>query len=470
MHSPSEPIDMKAAQVWQAALGELQLQMTRPTFDTWVKPSRVLAFEDGEFIVAVPSAFSKDWLERKLLSSIKRSLAGILGRSVGVSFVVLADAEHAEPQALLNDLEPGDARAPQTPNGNGHADADGKTVAAGNLNPRYVFDAFVVGPSNRLAHAACLAVAEKPASTYNPLFLYGGVGLGKTHLLHAIGHRCRAARLEVLIVSSEQFTNDLINAIRSQDTEGFRDKYRTIDVLLIDDIQFIAGKESTQEEFFHTFNALHGNGKQIVMSSDRPPKSMITLEERLRSRFEWGLIADIQLPDIETRTAILRAKAEGQAVAVPSEVLDFIARQVQSNIRELEGALNRVLAYVRLTGNLFSVESASAALADLVARPSTLTLNEIVSAVASFYNVPMDDLVGRGRNKELVKPRQVAMYLAREEIQTTLPQIGEALGGRDHTTVMYGVEKIIREVEEDDNLRREILAIREKLYNRNGVR
>jgi chromosomal replication initiator protein len=273
-----------------------------------------------------------------------------------------------------------------------------------------------------------------------------------------------------LYVSSEQFTNDLINAIRSQDTEGFRDKYRTIDVLLIDDIQFIAGKESTQEEFFHTFNALHGNGKQIVMSSDRPPKSMITLEERLRSRFEWGLIADIQLPDIETRTAILRAKAEGQAVAVPSEVLDFIARQVQSNIRELEGALNRVLAYVRLTGNLFSVESASAALADLVARPSTLTLNEIVSAVASFYNVPMDDLVGRGRNKELVKPRQVAMYLAREEIQTTLPQIGEALGGRDHTTVMYGVEKIIREVEEDDNLRREILAIREKLYNRNGVR
>ncbi|HEY4691587.1 MAG TPA: chromosomal replication initiator protein DnaA [Anaerolineae bacterium] len=462
---------MKAAQVWQAALGELQLQMTRPTFETWVKPSKVIAYEDGEFIIAVPSAFSKDWLERKLLSTVKRSLAGILGRSVGVTFVVMSEEEQAEPSTLLSGIESAEpATASPAPIGNGHTPGNGRPSLAGNLNSRYVFDTFVVGPSNRLAHAACLAVAERPASTYNPLFLYGGVGLGKTHLLHAIGRKCQGSGLEVLYVSSEQFTNDLINAIRNQDTKGFRDKYRTIDVLLIDDIQFIAGKESTQEEFFHTFNALHGNGKQIIISSDRPPKSMVTLEERLRSRFEWGLIADIQLPDIETRTAILRAKAEGLSASVPSEVLDFIARQVQSNIRELEGALNRVMAHVRFTGETFSVEAARAALADLVARPSSLTMIEVIQVVANYYSVPMDEMVGRGRKQELVRPRQVAMYLCRDEMQVTLPQIGEALGGRDHTTIIYGVEKITREVEQDDNLRREVLAIRERLYNRNGVR
>ena len=462
---------MKTDQVWQAALGELQLQMSKPTFDTWVKPAKVMSYEDGEFIVGVPSAYIKDWLEQRLLSSFKRSLTGILGRSVDVTFIVMS-----EPGSTVQPISAGilsnstSAESSIMVSGSsGHSIPPARSMNS-TLNPKYVFETYVVGPSNRLAHAACLAVAERPANTYNPLFLYGGVGLGKTHLLHAIGHRCQAAGLEVLVVSSEQFTNDLINAIRVQDTEGFRDKYRTIDLLLIDDIQFIAGKESTQEEFFHTFNSLHGNGKQIVMSSDRPPKSMVTLEERLRSRFEWGLIADIQSPDIETRTAILRAKAEAQGANVPTEVIDFIARQVQSNIRELEGALNRVSAYVRLTGNSFSVESASAALADLVARPSTLTLSEIVQAVAQFYGVPLDDLVGRGRNKELVKPRQIAMYLIREEVQATLPQIGETLGGRDHTTVMYGVEKISREAEQDDNLRREILAIREKLYNRNGVR
>ena len=462
---------MKAAQVWQAALGELQLQMTKPTFETWVKPSKVVAYEDGEFIIAVPSAYIKDWLEHKLLSSIKRALVGILGRSVDVTFVVLNDEGQADAHTLLDGVQAGEpAAAPQSPNEGGHGGSNGRAVIIGNLNPRYTFETFVVGPSNRLAHAACLAVAEKPASTYNPLFVYGGVGLGKTHLLHAIGYKCQTSGLEVLLVSSEQFTNDLINAIRSQDTEGFRDKYRSIDVLLIDDIQFIAGKESTQEEFFHTFNALHGNGKQIVMSSDRPPKSMLTLEERLRSRFEWGLIADIQLPDVETRTAILRAKAEGLAISVPSEVLDFIARQVQSNIRELEGALNRVVVHAQLTDNSFSIEATSAALADLVARPSSLTVNEVLLTVAQYYNVSMDGMVGRGRSKELVKPRQIAMYLCRDEMQVTLPQIGEALGGRDHTTVMYGVEKITHEVEQDDNLRREILAIRDKLYNRNGFR
>ena len=453
---------MKPEQVWQAALGELQLQMSKPTFDTWVRPTRVYSYEDGEFIIAVPKAYMKDWLESKLSSSIKRSLAGIMGRSVDVTFVVFEAP--LEPQPLLIGLESGESQmaavAPQVD----------RAPASSHLNPRYQFHTFVVGPSNRLAHAACLAVAEKPASTYNPLFVYGGVGLGKTHLLHAVGHQCQATGLEVLYVSSEEFTNDLINAIRSQSTDAFRDKYRTIDVLLIDDIQFIAGKESTQEEFFHTFNTLHGNGKQIVISSDRPPKSMVTLEERLRSRFEWGLIADIQLPDIETRMAILRAKAEKQSGEVPVEVLEVIARQVHSNIRELEGALNRVMAYVRLTGHPLNVESARSALADLVARPSSVTLNEVIQVVAQFYNVSTDDLVNRGRNKEQVRPRQVVMYVAREELRATLPDIGEALGGRDHTTVMYGVEKMTQEIEQDDGLRRDILAIREKLYNRTYAR
>jgi chromosomal replication initiator protein len=457
---------MKSDQIWQAALGELQLQMTKATFDTWVKPTSVISYEDGSFVIGVPNAYAQDWLQTRLLSTIKRILTGIAGQSVEVKFIVWIKEEADEAVPLLEGLEAEPQTSSMASNSNGSY-GNGRSI--GGLNPRYVFDTFVVGPSNRLAHAACVAVAERPAAQYNPLFLYGGVGLGKTHLLHAIGHEGVAKNLQVLYVSSEEFTNDMINAIRTQNQATFRDKYRTIDVLLIDDIQFIAGKESTQEEFFHTFNTLHGNGKQIVMTSDRPPKSMITLEERLRSRFEWGLIADIQQPDLETRTAILRDKAEHLAAGVPSDVIDFIARQVQSNIRELEGALNRVVAYARLRGNSLTVEIASAALADLMSRPSTVTIDEILSTVANYYSISMDDLLGRGRNRELVHPRQVAMYLAREELQVTLPQIGEALGGRDHTTVMYGVEKVTQAIESDDAVRREILALRERLYNRNTV-
>ncbi len=453
---------MKADEIWQAALGELQLEMTRATYETWVKPTSLMSYEDGRFAIAVPNAYAQEWMQNRLLSTVKRVLTGITGRSVEVKFVVWSKEEKKEPVTLLNGM---DQNLP--PNGNGHA--NGRTLPASGLYPRYVFDTFVVGNSNRLAHAACQAVAERPAAQYNPLFLYGGVGLGKTHLLHAIGHVAATNALQVLYVSSEEFTNELINAIRAQNTSAFRDKYRTIDVLLVDDIQFIAGKESTQEEFFHTFNALHGNGKQIVMTSDRPPKALITLEDRLRSRFEWGLIADIQPPDLETRLAILRDKAENHGIAIPDNVLDFIARQVQSNIRELEGALNRVLAYARLTGSPLTPELASSALADLMARPTTVTLDELVMTVADFYSISRDDLLGRGRNKELVHPRQVVMYLAREELQLTLPQIGESLGGRDHTTVIYGVEKISQCLDSDDSIRREVLAIRERLYNRSVV-
>ncbi|NTU56184.1 MAG: chromosomal replication initiator protein DnaA [Anaerolineales bacterium] len=453
---------MKADEIWQAALGELQLEMTRATFETWVKPTSLMSYEDGRFAIAVPNAYAQEWLQNRLLSTVKRVLTGITGRSVEIKFVVWNKDEPKEPVTLLKGMDH------QTePNGNGYT--NGRAPLASGLNPRYVFDTFVVGNSNRLAHAACQAVAEKPAMQYNPLFLYGGVGLGKTHLLHAIGHVAATNNLQVLYVSSEEFTNELINSIRAQNTSTFRDKYRTIDVLLVDDIQFIAGKESTQEEFFHTFNALHGNGKQIVMTSDRPPKALITLEDRLRSRFEWGLIADIQAPDLETRLAILRDKAESHGMAIPDNVLDFIARQVQSNIRELEGALNRVLAYARLTGSQLTPELASSALADLMARPTTVTLDELVLTVSDFYSISRDELLGRGRNREFVHPRQVVMYLAREELQLTLPQIGESLGGRDHTTVIYGVDKITQSIDSDDGIRREVLAIRERLYNRSGA-
>jgi chromosomal replication initiator protein len=453
---------MKADEIWQAALGELQLEMTRATFETWVKPTSLMSYEDGRFAIAVPNAYAQEWLQNRLLSTVKRVLTGITGRSVEVKFVVWNREEQQEAVALLNGMD-------HNPQHNGNGYTNGRMLQASGLYPRYVFDTFVVGNSNRLAHAACQAVAEKPAAQYNPLFLYGGVGLGKTHLLHAIGHVAADNGLQVLYVSSEEFTNELINAIRAQNTSAFRDKYRTIDVLLVDDIQFIAGKESTQEEFFHTFNALHGNGKQIVMTSDRPPKALITLEDRLRSRFEWGLIADIQPPDLETRLAILRDKAESHGVVIPGNVLDFIARQVQSNIRELEGALNRVLAYARLTGSPLTPELAASALADLMARPATVTLDELVMTVADFYGISRDDLLGRGRNRELVHPRQVVMYLAREELQLTLPQIGESLGGRDHTTVIYGVDKINQSIDSDDSIRREVLAIRERLYNRSVV-
>jgi len=448
---------MKPKQVWQAALGELQLQMTKATFDTWVKNTSVIAYEDGTFIIGVGNAYAKDWLENRLMTIIKRTVTGIVGHAVELKFVVWNPKHELEKELPLAQAAAGRERHSQAP----------EAATASMLNPRYTFDNFVVGSNNRLAHAAALAVAENPAGAYNPLFLYGGVGLGKTHLLQAIGNFCLRHPRRVLYVSSETFTNDLINSIRTQTTEEFREKYRKVDVLLIDDIQFIAGKESTQEEFFHTFNTLYAVNKQIVISSDRPPRAITTLEERLRSRFEGGLIADLQPPDLETRTAILRAKAAAQLMPVPDEVLDLIARQVQSNIRELEGALNRVLAYAELMNVFPTLEVAQTALEGVLSRPSPVTTEEILETVASFYGLPTELLTGRGRSKEIVLPRQLVMYLAREETKASLPEIGRMLGGRDHTTVLHGYEKISTLVEEDESLRRQIIAIKERLH-RNG--
>jgi chromosomal replication initiator protein len=331
------------------------------------------------------------------------------------------------------------------------------------LNPRYTFENFVVGPNNRLAHAASQAVAENPATAYNPLFLYGGVGLGKTHLLHAIGNYCQEHGQNVLYVSSEEFTNDMIGAIRSHTTQAFREKYRSADVLLVDDIQFIAGKESTQEEFFHTFNTLHGQNKQIIVSSDRPPKSLVTLEERLRSRFEWGLTADIQLPDLETRLAILGSKAERLGRSVPAEIMELIARRVQSNIRELEGALNRIVAFADLSGMAMTQQLADVALADLLPQRGDVKPGAVVDMVAKTFNLSVERLLSPDRSHDVALPRQIAMYLMRET-NVSLPQIGQALGGRDHTTVMYACEKVADLLERDDRLRTQVGQIRRLLY------
>ena len=441
---------MKAEQAWQAVLGQLEMEMPKASFDTWVRNADIVSYEDNVFIIGVSNAYARDWLESRLSSKIKRQLCGILNRTVSVRFIVW----QAGTDLLVQD-PPTLAEEPEDP------PIQYKSTAVIN---RYSFENFVVGSSNRLAHAASLAVAERPAQAYNPLFLYGGVGLGKTHLLHAIGNHCVNHNLNVLYVTSEEFTNDLINAIRLHTTQAFREKYRRIDVLLIDDIQFIAGKESTQEEFFHTFNSLHGQDKQIVITSDRPPKALVTLEERLRSRFESGLAADIQPPDFETRVAILRSRSERMGRVIAPEIIETIARRVQSNIRELEGSLTRVLAFSDLSNQPLDVKLVDVALADLLPKRSSVEPDDIVSQVAAAFGVTVQNLVGSDRSKEIALPRQIAMYLLRVEANCSLPKIGETLGGRDHTTVLYGYQKVTDLLERDDKLRRQVIEIRDRIY------
>jgi chromosomal replication initiator protein len=439
---------------WSAAVGQLQMDMSLASFDTWVKPAELVGYKDGQFTIGVPNAYACDWLKSRLTTTVIRILTGLMETPQEVEFIVW-HKDYQEPPQREIDMDSLLLNARPEPE-----------AAIPSVNHRYCFDNFVVGSSNRLAHAACLAVAENPAQAYNPLFLYGGVGLGKTHLLHAIGNYARDHGQQVLYVSSEEFTNDLINAIRTHNTQAFRDRYRRIDVLLVDDIQFIAGKESTQEEFFHTFNTLHGQDKQIVMSSDRPPKAMNTLEERLRSRFEWGLTADIQPPDIETRIAILRARAERSRHKVPPVIIEMIARQFQSNIRELEGALTRVTAYADLRGKPLTEELVNIALTDLLPQRNSFEPAHVVDVVAASFGITPEKLLGRDRSRAAALPRQVVMYLLRQEANVSLPQIGEAMGGRDHTTVMYACEKVADMIERDDRLRRQVLQIRERLYGK----
>jgi chromosomal replication initiator protein len=458
---------LNARQVWQAVLGDLQLRLSRSDFETWFQGTSIVAFEDGLVVVGTPNSFARQWLERRAGNLIRRALESVLGYTVQVRVVVTG-----------NGASGGETSPRRRPAGSAvKTETEKKAPAAGiplpmplpgGLNPDYTFSTFVVGSSNRMAHAAAMAVAERPAHAYNPLFIYGGVGLGKTHLLHAVGHYAlqRNPELRVLYVSSETFTNELINAIRRQETEDFRRRYRHNDILLIDDIQFIAGKESTQEEFFHTFNTLHAAYKQIVLTSDRPPKAILTLEERLRSRFEGGLIVDIQPPDLETRVAILRTRAEEKGISLPDEVVEFLAQRVQRNIRELVGCLNRLLAYAELNGLPLTVSLAQEALAEVFFRPhrQELTPAQVIEAVARHYGVHPEDLRGKNRSQEVAVPRQIAMYLIREELGLPLAEIGRELGGRDHTTVLYGYEKVAQSIEVDARLRREVLALREKLH------
>ena len=448
---------MNAEHAWQATLGQLQLEMSKASFDTWVRSAEFLNYDEDQRLVeiGVKNAYAKDWIDDRLSAKMKRMLTGMIGTPVDIRVRVWSAA--APPPVTP---EPRVTTVPALP---------GAPAENTSINPRYRFDNFVVGSNNRLAHAASQAVAESPARAYNPLFLYGGVGLGKTHLLHAIGNACQPAGLNVLYVSSEEFTNDLINAIRTHTTPAFREKYRQVDVLLIDDIQFIAGKESTQEEFFHTFNTLHGQNKQLVISSDRSPKALGALEERLRSRFEWGLTADVQAPDVETRLAILRTKADRAGRVVPAEILEFIARQVQSNIRELEGALNRVLAYSDLSGIPLSLEMTQNALIDFLPQGTDLRPDDVLHAVSRTFGVSEERLLGRERTREVALPRQIAMYLMREEGGASLPQIGDFIGGRDHTTVLYACDKVNDLMETDDRLRRQVSQIREQLYGRGSI-
>ena len=454
---------MNQDQIWSQVQEELRFQLAKRTYDMWLKNTSVVSADGGTFRIGVPSKLAKDWLEDRFAGLIQETLQAVTGSEVDIDFVIapsgqrpahaLFDGDHTGENGRENGVEPAD---------------EIELVAPSELNARFRFSSFVVGHNSQFAHAAAKAVAEAPGDSYNPLFLYGGVGLGKTHLMHAIGHEVhdRFPRKRVVYLTSEQFTNEVISSIATARMGEFRHKYRTVDVLLIDDVQFLAGKDRTKEEFFHNFNALHEINKQIVISSDRPPKEIPTLEDRLRSRFEWGLIADIQPPDFETRLAILHSKLGDNGGLIPEEVLNFIAHKVQRNIRELEGALTRVQAFAAVHQRQLDEEEAARLLSDIIPAGTRKPINveRIQVLVADYYNVTLDDMKGKRRDKHIVFPRQVAMYLVREETPSSLPAIGKAFGGRDHTTALHSIEKIANELKEDERLRYEVQSIREKLY------
>jgi chromosomal replication initiator protein len=450
---------MNGEQIWQAAQEELRFQLSKPSYETWLKNASLVGREKNAFKIGVPTKLAKDWLEDRYSAMIKETLSAIVSGDVSVAFEVIPGQTEAGTgrSAVAVAEEP----LPE--------EEEPVLHEASQLNPKFQFQHFVVGNNSRFAHAACRAVAETPAKAYNPLFLYGGVGLGKTHLMHAIGHAVleKHARRRVAYVTSEKFMNEMISSIQEGRMNDFRTRYRTVDVLLVDDIQFLAGKDRTQEEFFHTFNSLHELNKQIVISSDRPPKEIPTLEDRLRSRFQWGLIADIQAADFETRVAILKSKVGPYARLVPEDVLSFIAHKIQRNIRELEGALIRVIAHASLNRSAVNVEMAAKLLQDVIPSTETRTLSiEAISrTVAGFYHISLEEMKGKRRDKHIVFPRQVAMFLIREETASSLPAIGQAFGGRDHTTVLHSYEKINTDSKEDQRLQADLRKLREILYS-----
>ena len=447
-----------AREVWRAVLGDLQMQLPRPTFETWLKPTEGVALsQDSDerqvFTVEAPTPFAVEWLERRMFHALQRTLEKVAGypvelqlqvRSEGITYAV----ERAE-------LPPG-----ITP------EANQPLFEFRSLNPRYSFDSFVVGPSNRLAFSAAQAVAEAPGVSYNPLFLYSGAGLGKTHLLQAIGRTCALRGMSVLYVTSEQFTNEFIAAIRNRTTEDFRKRFRSVQMLLVDDVQFLSGKEQTHEGFFHTFNDLHNSGNQVVVSSDRPPRALPLMEERLRSRFEWGLIADIQPPDLETRMAILASKADEMHVGLDDAVLELIAKRIQRNVRELEGSLNRMVAYAQLMNVDITLDTTERILNDIAPEQTRASIDpqRILSEVADYFGLEVEDLVARNRKRKVSVPRQVAMYLLIHEIGLPPTHVGRLLGGRDHSTIIHGAGKINGEMNEDSELRHDVQAIKESIF------
>ena len=445
--------DLKS--LWEKTLNIIKGEMSEVSFNTWIKSCEPISISSNIIRISVPNSFTQDILEKRYKDLVVNSIEAACSKVYTVEFMVASDIQEAEEKEEKKSKI--DDRGSITVN----------DEMSSLLNPKYTFASFVIGNSNRFAHAASLAVAESPAKAYNPLFIYGGVGLGKTHLMHAIGHYVlqNNSNAKVVYVSSEKFTNELINAIRDDKNEELRNKYRNVDILLIDDIQFIAGKERTQEEFFHTFNALHDANKQIILSSDRPPKEIPTLEDRLRSRFEWGLIADIQAPDFETRMAILKKKADVEKLNVANEVMVYIATKIKSNIRELEGALIRIVAYSSLTNRPITVELASEALKDIISNKQNrnVTIDVIQDVVAGYFNLRIEDLKSQRRTRNVAYPRQIAMYLSRKLTDMSLPKIGEEFGGRDHTTVIHAYEKISDSLNTDESLQHTVNDITKKL-------
>jgi len=439
-----------AQEIWEAALGELQIQVSKSNYKTWMEKTVGLSYENGQFVIEVPNTFVAEYLANNQRSLIEKTLIGITHQRTEAVFYVDGKQRNS-------------AGSYDTPL------ASSLTAPAGSLgfNPKYTFDSFIVGNCNRLAHAAALGVAEHPGQSYNPLFIHGRAGLGKTHLLHAIGHVALTNNIRVLYVSAEQFTNEFINAIRDRQAGEFRSKYRSVDMLLIDDIHFICGKEQTEESLFHTFNELHNANHQLVFTSDRTPKSMSLLQERLRSRFEWGLIADIQPPDFETRLAILQAKAEQKGASVTLDTLEFIAQQIQQNMRELEGSLNRVIAYARLLRVVITPELAAQALEDIASKApevGSVTPNLIIGAVASSFQLTPLDLKSKKRDKETALARQVAMYVFKQETNCSLTQIGKEVGSRGPTTVAYAYRKIASDIDDNPYLKDKILDIQLRIH------
>lgn len=434
-------------EIWENTLKGIKGTIANASYQTWFQDTSMIHLDNETAVIKADTQFQRDWLEKNYSGLIQEQLFEVMGEKPEIRIVT----EEEETPAKLTEKT---APEPEVPVNN-------------QLNVNNTFETFVIGNGNRFSHAASLAVAEAPAKAYNPLFIYGGVGLGKTHLMHAIGHYVLEHRpnAKVAYLSSEKFTNEFINSIRDNKTEEFRNRYRNVDVLLIDDIQFLAGKESTQEEFFHTFNALHEDNKQIVISSDRTPKEIPTLEDRLRSRFEWGLITDITPPDLETRIAILRKKCEEEKVEIPNEAMIYIANHIHTNIRELEGALTRVAAYSKLVNQPLTPEMVSEALKDLVTQSKSkkITITDIQEAVASFYDIQIESFASKKRTKSIAFPRQIAMYLARELTDYSLPKIGEVFGGRDHSTVIHAHEKISKMITEDERFKQELEEVENRI-------